>query len=389
MTDVVDVLVCAGAANWELAIVRGLQPREVGIRVARRCADHGELLGTALRDRPRAVLVDASLPWIDRDFVATLRRAGVEVFAIGTSARPLARVGARCFAVDVTADEIAAAVYGLGAPTPSAERVAQANPTAGVGRLVVVWSGAGAPGRTMCAIHLALEAARSGLRTLLIDADVWAASIAQTLELAESPSLAQAARLASDGWPAPLSDCTQSGPEGLSVLAGLARSELWPEVREESWRAVLGTAIAEYDVVVVDVAAPIEEDEELVFDRVPFRRNLVTTVALELADHIMLVAASDPVGLRRAVVAHRTLVERSGSNVLEISIVLNRAPNAGRRLQECSRAVSDWMGDAPAAFLPDEPAFDRVRWEGRSLRQIAPRSRWLRELRSLLEAVQP
>ena len=341
-----------------------------------------------MRDRPRAVLVDASFPWIDREFVATLRRAGVEVIAIGTSARPLERVGARCFSADVTADEIAAAVYGLGAPTPFADRAAPTNSATGVGRLIVVWSGAGAPGRTMCAIHLALEAARSGLRALLIDADVWAASVAQTLELAESPSLAQAARLASEGWPSPLSDCTQSGPEGLSVLAGLARSELWPEIREGSWRAVLGAAIAEYDLVVVDVAAPIEEDEELVFDRVPFRRNLVTTVALSLADHIVLVVATDPVGLRRAIVAHRTLVERAGAKAPEISIVLNRAPRAGRRLQECSRTVSDWMGDAPAAFLPEEPAFDRVRWEGRSLNEVAPRSRWLRELRPLLESVQ-
>ena len=387
MTDVIDVLMCAGAASWELAIVRGLQPREVGIRVARRCADHGELLGTALRDRPRAVLLDASLPWIDRDFVATLRRAGVEVFAIGSSARPLERIGARRFTANVTADEIAAALYGLGAPTPSADLAVMPSPRTGIGRLVVVWSGAGSPGRTMCAIHLALEAARSGLRTLLIDADVWAASIAQTLDLAESPSLAQAALLASEGWRSPLTDCVQSGPEGLSVLAGLARSELWPEVREESWRAILGTAIAGYEVVVVDVAAPIEEDEELAFDRVPFRRNLVTTLALELADHVALVAATDPVGLRRAVVAHRTLIERSGATAAELSIVLNRAPRAGRRLQECSRTVSDWMGDAPAAFLPEEPAFDRVRWEGRSLHDVAPRSRWLRELRPLLDGI--
>jgi len=222
---------------------------------------------------------------------------------------------------------------------------------------------------------------------LLIDADVWAASIAQTLDLAESPSLAQAALLASEGWPSPLTDCVQSGSEDLSVLAGLARSELWPEVREESWRAVLGAAIAGYDVVVVDVAAPIEEDEELAFDRVPFRRNLVTTLALELADHVALVAATDPVGLRRAVVAHRTLVERWGPRVPNLSIVLNRAPRAGRRLQECSRAVSDWMGAAPAALLPDEPAFDRVRWEGRSLHDVAPRSRWLRELRPLLDGI--
>ena len=34
-------------------------------------------------------------------------------------------------------------------------------------------------------------------------------------------------------------DCLQPGPDGLAVLAGLPRAELWPEVRPEAWRAVL------------------------------------------------------------------------------------------------------------------------------------------------------
>ncbi len=360
------------------------------MHVARRCVDHGELLGTALRDRPAVVVLDAALTWLDRDLVTTLRRAGVETFAIGNSARPLDRLGVRCFESDATPEAIAAALYSL--EPPPVARLDNSNRTDGdagrvAGRMIAVWGGAGSPGRTTVATHAAIESARHGGRTLLIDGDVWSASIAQLLGLQESPSLAQAARLAADGWPNSLDTTVQAGPQGVAVLTGLARAELWPEVRETAWRAVLATGITQYDLVVVDLAAPIEEDEELSYDRVPFRRNLVTRVALELADDIVLVAAADPVGLRRAVVAHRNLTDDLPGTEKKVRIALNRAPRAGRRLQDCSRSIEEWMGVVPTAILPDEPALSRVAWEGRSLHEIAPRSRWLREMGSSLTEV--
>ncbi len=388
-SEVLSVLVCSGGAPWELALVRGLGRPELGIRVARRCVDHGELLGTALRDRPRAVIVDASLPWVDRDLVTALRRAGTETVAIGASARPLEHIGVHCLPADTSPESLSALVFGLDA-VPSAVGSARFDRTTSpdAGRLVAVWGAGGAPGRSTVAIHLAIEAANAGSRTLLIDGDVWSASIAQSLELEEAPSITQAARLAADGWPAPITDCVQAGPENVAVLVGLARAELWPEVREESWRAVLAAAVLEYDVIVVDLAAPIEEDEELAFDRVPFRRNLVTTVVLERADEIVMVVASDPIGLRRAVVAHQALMARTPA-LSEVRVILNRAPRSGRRLQDCSRAVSAWIGARPVALLPQDPDFVRVVWEGRPLHAITPKSPWLRGLRVLANAVTP
>lgn len=387
--DALPVLICSGGAAWELPLVRGMQRRELGVVIARRCVDHGELVGTALRDRPRAVLVDASMTWVDRDLVVTLRRAGVEVFAVGNSTRPLADIGVRCIAADASAEAVAGALHQLEVPAfVAASPVVAEHGT--LGHVVAVWGGAGSPGRTTVAVQLAVEAAAAGTSTLLIDADVWAACVAQLLSLNEAPSIAQAARSAADGWPSPLTECLQAGPHGLQVLAGLARAELWPEIREEAWRAVLSMARTSFELVVVDVGASIEEDEELAFDRVPYRRNLVTTTTLDHADDTVLVTGADPVSLRRAVVAHRTLTERrTGGRAnpragMGPDIVLNRVPRAGRRLQDCSRAVSDWMGSVPLAMLPEEPAFDRTVWEGRPLRDVAPRSPWLRELRPLL-----
>ncbi len=389
MSDALEVLICSGGAAWELPLVRGMQRRELGVVIVRRCVDQGELVGTALRDRPRAVLVDASMTWVDRDLVVTLRRAGVEVFAVGNSTRPLAEIGVRCVAAEASAEAVASALHQLEAPALVPESpVAAAH--AMTGRVVAVWGGAGSPGRTTVAVQLAVEAAAAGTNTLLLDADVGAACVAQLLSLDESPSIAQAARAAADGWQSPLAQCLQGGPHGVQVLAGLARAELWPEIKEEAWRSVLSAARTNFELVVVDVGASIEEDEELAFDRVPYRRNLVTTTTLDCADDIVLVTGADPVSLRRAVVAHRTLTERrtgggvNGRAGVGPEVVLNRVPSAGRRLQDCSRAVSEWMGSMPMAMLPEEPAFDRTVWEGRPLRDVAPRSPWLRELRPLL-----
>ncbi len=257
----------------------------------------------------------------------------------------------------------------------------------GGGRVVGVWGAAGAPGRTTVAVHLAIESARRGCTTLLVDGDAWSASVAQLLELSESPSVTQAARLAAHGWPTPLAGCLQAGPDGLQVLAGLPRAELWPEVTPEAWRAVLTAAATTFDVVVVDVAAPLEEDEELVADRLPFRRNLMTTGALDRADRILLVAAADPVGLRRGVIAHRQLADRDHGRVSDVSVVLNRVPRSARHAQDCSRAVESWIGAPPAALLPFEPTFTRAVWEGRPLHSVAPRSPWLRDLRVVFEQV--
>lgn len=388
------VVTCAGGAPWEAPLVRGLQRRELGIELVRRCVDHGELLGVALRDQPRVAVIAAELPWLDRDLVGTLHDHGVTVVAVGTGgpSRPLDRIGvAHRLPPDASADDLAALLHRIGGeqlstttPPPTAAHGAD-EPVAS--RMIAVWGAPGAPGRTTVAMHLAVEAARSGLPVLLVDADTWSASVAQLLGLEEAPSVAQAARLAGEGWRQPLESCFQDGPSGCAVLAGLARAELWPEVRDRAWTAVLDAAREASALVVVDLAAPIEEDEELAFDRAPYRRNLMTLDALSAADEVLLVATADPVGIRRGIVAHRTLSDARPDVVTKVRVVLNRMPRAARRAQDCSAQISEWTGKPPAAFLPSEPLFERAVWEGRTLHSIAPRSPWLRELRGLVPAV--
>lgn len=384
------VVTCAGGAAWEAPLVRGWQRRELGVELVRRCIDHGELLGVAMTEHPHVVVVAGELPWLDRDLVGTLQDQGVVIVAVesASAVRALDTIGIAHRTADAGAEELAALVHRVGGTRDEPVAGSDDGPRQpGGGRLVAVWGGAGAPGRSTVAVHLAVEAAHRGTNALLIDGDAWSATVAQLLGLAESPSVAQAARAAGDGWRQSLATCLQDGPDGCRVLSGLARAELWPELRERAWTAVLDAAREQHELVVVDLAAAIEEDEELAFDRVPYRRNLMTRVVLGVADEVVLVVAGDPIGIRRGIVAHRTLVESAAAKPDRVVPVLNRAPRTARRLQDCSAQVGEWTGSPPRAFLPVEPQFERVVWEGRPLHAVAPRSPWLRELQSFVGEV--
>ena len=367
--------------------MRGLQRPESGIEVVRRCVDLGELLAVALRERPKAVVVSADLPWLDRELVGTLHDAGVAVVAVenGSGGRALDRIGVtHRLMAPPDADVLAGLVHRLAdEPEVTTSDLAGEPTRSGGGRLVAVWGGPGAPGRTSVAVHLAHDHRLTGGDPVLIDGDGWAPAVVQLLGLGTDPALTTAVRDAGNGWPTPLIDSLLEGPDGLRVLGGLPRADLWPEVRERSWRAVLDATRLASDVVVVDIAAPIEEDEELSFDRVPFRRNLMGRVVLEEAEQVLMVVRADPIGLRHGIFAYRTLLDALPAAAERVSVVLNHVPTSSRRLQECSKTVEEWTGRPPIAFLPREEAFTRVVWEGRPLSHVSPRSRWLKELRTM------
>jgi Mrp family chromosome partitioning ATPase len=385
----VKVVTCAGGAPWEVPFIDGLARRGLGVHVLRRCVEAGELLGVAMADRPDAALVAAELPWLDRELVEVLAEHGVAVVAVdggaGGTQRALEGIGvARRVRATDPPEEVARALFGLDPdpPTPAAA-------PRGSGRVVAVWGAPGAPGRTTVAAHLAALAARSGIRTLLADADVWAPSVAQLLGLREDPSVLRATRLAAAGWPEPLDACLHDADRDLVVLTGLPRPELWIELRARSWIEVLAAARAAARLVVCDLAAPVEEDEDLVTDRIPYRRNAVTLATLQAADQVLAVVRGDPVGVRRGVLALRMLREELPEAASRVEVVVNHAPAAGRDRQDLSRMIEDWMGRRPVALLPPEPALAHAVWEGRLLPERGRRSRWLRELTALRVEVGP
>lgn len=283
-----------------------------------------------------------------------------------------------------------------GADTDSAASGRRA-PAAGLPGITVVWGPAGAPGRTTVAVNLAAELAMSNASVLLIDADAHASSVAVQLGLLEeSAGLAQACRAAELGGldadrlsqaktTAQLRAAGHSAV--LPVLTGLPRAERWAELRPRALERVLSLARSQYQHVVVDVGAGIEEDEELSFDTSAPQRNSATLTVLREADQVLALGTADAVGFSRLIKACEEYRHRLPQapqpqviiNQLRTSAV-GRSPR--RQLTEAWEQLTEQ--NQLRHFLPyDRQACDDALRTGQVLAEVAPESALRRQLTEL------
>ena len=411
-----------------------------GVVVVRRCADLGELLSASAAGHGRAALVSADLHRLDRDALARLAAAGTAVVGVlppaalapvsaGAAAARLTALGVR-HQVDADAPGRDVAAAALAAVTdlagggaaddgergtspwegqrtaartsaspfastpaepvePSGGPVpAPVPPPAGVpgvpgvpGRLVAVWGAPGAPGRTSVATNLAAELALLGERVVLVDADTWSSSTAQVLGLLdETAGVAAACRAAAAGTltPGRLLELAPAVLPGLAVLTGLPRAERWHELGAAALEELWGVCRATAAWTVVDVAHPLEQDEELVLDTAAPRRNAATTTALAAADLVLVVGQADPVGLQRLVRALGDLAEAQPRAAQRRRVVVTRvrASAVGREpAAQVAEALARYAGVVDAVLVPDDrPACDAALLGGRTLAEAAPGS---------------
>jgi MinD-like ATPase involved in chromosome partitioning or flagellar assembly len=405
-----QVFTAVTGAAWESELVGALDRADHGVSVVRRCVDVSELLAVAATGTGQAALLSAELRRLDADAVARLEASGVAVVGLvepgdDAAAARLRQLGVhQVLPADASPEEIAralrAAVAGsfpsghrdigdprsalpaLGVPDEPEER------PAGGGRVVAVWGPTGAPGRTTVAVGIADEAARLGVSTLLVDADVYGGVVAQVLGLLdESPGLAGAARQAGAGTldAATLVRLAWSVRPQLRVLTGLARADRWPEVRPRAVATVLEEARRLAALTVVDCAFSVEDDEELSFDTAAPRRNGATLAVLESADTVLCVSGADPVALQRSIRGLDQLREVLPD--VEPVLVVNqvrRGPVPGDPRREIADSLERFAGREVRFFLPaDRHATDVALASGRTLAEAAPGSQLRRELRSL------
>ncbi len=407
-------------------VLTALEPRHEASLVAhlgaldaydlvRRCPDLADLLAAGAAGLADLALVSAGLRGLDRDSVAHLHEAGVQVVGLGSNeaqekrlrqlgvdvalpadcgaaeldaalrAAPHARLGS----VDVVDDGHWAAIEAGLDPAGDPTRAPRADPEPesldegdaahhGSGRIVAVWGPTGAPGRTSLAVNLAGEVALAGITVLLVDADTYGASIGQHLGLLdEAPGLAAAARAAELGTldvPV-LARLTPRVDPGFRVLTGLPSAARWPEVRADAMEHILRLARQLAEIVVVDCGFCLEDDEELSYDTRAPRRNATTLVVLRAADEVLVVGAGDPVGLQRLV---RAVTDLGASGVRPPRIVVNklRSSAAGPAPE---RSIAQTLERFAALdvehFIPADPqAFDTALLAGRILFDVAPKS---------------
>jgi MinD-like ATPase involved in chromosome partitioning or flagellar assembly len=411
-----QVVTAVTGAAWEAPLVGALDGSDHGVAVVRRCVDVPDLLAAAATGAAQAALLSADLRRLDAEAVARLEAAGVAVVGLvepgdQAAADRLLRIGVlRVLPADAepaviaralreAVDGVPAAGHDIADPRsalPSAGgREPLVDAAVGQGSVVAVWGPTGAPGRTTVAVGLADEASRLGVRTLLVDADVYGGVVAQVLGLLdESPGLAGAARSAATGSldAAALARLSWTVRPQLSVLTGLARADRWPELRPRAVAAVLDEARRAADLVVVDCSFCLEEDEELSFDTAAPRRNGATLAVLEAADTVLCVSGADPVALQRTI---RALGEL-GDVLPEVDpvVVVNqvrRGPVARRPEEEIADALDRFVGREVQTFLPaDRRATDAALAEGRTLAEVAvgsPLRLGLRDLAARLTGV--
>ena len=404
-----QVFTAVTGAAWESELVGALDRADHGVTVVRRCVDVSDLLAAAGTGTGQAALLSAELRRLDGAAVARLEAAGVAVVGLvepgdDRAADRLRQLGVRrVLPADAEPEAIAQALREAVAGTPTAGRdvadpraalpvlgapVESDERPAGRGRVVAVWGPTGAPGRTTVAVGLADEAARLGVSTLLVDADVYGGVVAQMLGLLdESPGLAGAARLAGSGTldSAALVRLAWSVRPHLRVLTGLARADRWPELRPRAVATVLEEARRLAEFTVVDCSFSVEDDEELSFDTAAPRRNGATLAVLEAADVVLCVSGADPVALQRSIRALGELREVLPD--VEPVLVVNqvrRGPVAGDPRDEIAAALERFTGRQVRSFLPaDRRATDAALASGRTLAEVAAGSSLRIALRTL------
>ncbi|WP_292674623.1 MULTISPECIES: P-loop NTPase [unclassified Microbacterium] len=318
--------------------------------------------------------------------VSACDRFGVRIVALceGAAQRRVAEAfGVVACGLDATADELLAPAWN-DAPAAPATR----------GRVIAVWGAAGAPGRTTMAIELACELARDGRRVALVDADAHAPSLAMATGLAdEGPGFAAACRQAERGTltTAELTRiAVRLGP--VDVLTGINRPSRWPELGQARVASALERCRDWADDIVVDVAAPLERDEEIVSDLEGPRRNAATLAALASADLVVAVVAADPVGVSRFVRAHPDLRAVIGATPVRILVNKTRTSTLGLDARgQVRRTLERYAGARDMWFAPwDAKAADAATLAAQPVAHVAGRSPLAAAIRRFVgEAIEP
>jgi len=396
--------------RWESELVTALEA-SASLTVVRRCADLADLLAAASAGLADVAILSADLRSLDRAALHHLASHSVRVAGAGGPGDDPGERRLRQLGIDVVVHSDAAtheleealeqldtltgpatlpfgeAAAPHGASAPGASGDGEGWVPVEDSQLIAVWGPTGAPGRTTVALNLAAELAHRGARTLLVDADTYGSSIAQSLALLdEAPGVAAAARAADQGS-LDLHSLARLAPEvsaRLRVLTGIPRADRWPELRAAAVENVLTVARQLAECVVVDCGFAVEDDEELSYDTLAPRRNAATLTALEHADELIVVGSAEPVGLQRLVRAVQDL-GRIPSPTPRVVINKVRASSVGTRPQRrIAEALSRFAGMDDLAFLPwDQASLDGAMFAGRSLVEFAPQS----ELRRALAAV--
>ncbi|MGQ0521998.1 MAG: hypothetical protein ACT4PX_12750 [Actinomycetota bacterium] len=346
-----------------------------------KCVSGEELRARLASGRPfSAVLVDAGLPALDRDLVDTARDVGCATIAVDDrrGRRDWAALGVVAALpdfldpkalVDVLREH--AALVGRGDVVPGDPTTAGAPGTRG--RVAAV-CGPGGTGVSTVAVALAQglagDAAAEGpvlLADLALQAEQAMLHDARDVvpgvqELVEAH---RSRRVPAEEVRAYAFDVEE---RGYQLLLGLRRARSWAAIRPRAFEAAFDSLLAAYRVVVCDVDADLEGEDEGGSMEVEERHVMSRTAALR-ADAVFAVGLPGMKGTHSLV---RVLNELRGIGVApgRVVPVVNRAPRGGRARSEITATLARLTANggppfSPPVYLPErrveEPMLDGVR----------------------------
>jgi hypothetical protein len=302
-----------------------------------------------------ALLVDATLPGCDRDLADLATSSGCAVVVIDerfTLAHWHQLGASAVLRPDFGRDDLVAALRAVAKPvsrtdtTPGAEPQEAEPQAAWRGRLIGV-TGAGGTGRSTVAMALAAgfaadprergrvvlaDLALRAQQGLLHDAGDLVPGLSELVDAHRSSALAPAEvrRL-----------CYEVRDQGYDLLLGLRRRRDWAALRPATFGAALDGLRRCYRLVIADVDADVEGEDECGSVEVE-ERNLLARISLQAADLVIAVGMGGVAGTHAHVQVMRELLDL-GVPPDRLVPVINRAPRNPRMRAELAAAVIELL----------------------------------------------
>jgi cellulose biosynthesis protein BcsQ len=369
----VQIALAAPGLPFEPQLLAGAT--SAGIDVRRRCVDAADLLGACLGAPGLVAVITVGLPRLSAEAVSRLRASGSPIIGIAFHSGDRAALDSlgvsEVLDVTLSAEELLGSLTShlhLSAGMPGVWNVEPlSTSTIGEvkkGRLIAVWGPAGAPGRTTTAMLLAQSLSSQG-RTVIIDADTAAPSVALKLGLVEDLSgLIVACRHAEAGS---LSSRTLASSmsvisENYLALTGLAHPRRWPELRPAALVRVIDQVRADFAYCVVDVGAAFS-----VADAAAPSPPAAADAALSAADVIVAVCHANPLGVTRFIGGLTDLAEFGVPIVCVIT--------AGQQRDQARQLIGEVANGAGIAIAIADLDIDGRSLDNDLRRGTAPRAR--------------
>jgi MinD-like ATPase involved in chromosome partitioning or flagellar assembly len=381
----------------EIAI--GLSHRSWAQELFRHVADHGGAVvrtrvlveEDALQDGFAVLVVDDTAGVLTPRMVGELHRRGRRIIAVHAAGDHEARESLGRLGVDAAVPESAApeelveAIIALAPPPhawaedtfaaiarelghelvgdldpPPREATPRRPPRGLVTAVLAVSGGAGA---TEVALALAGVLNARKERTVLVDADEVAPSLAQRMARPLVPNLRNAVDAVERGVGS-LAETTVSLPSrdgGFELLCGLASARDWRDLRPDSVAEVVGELARTHGQVLVNTGSRSDD----VVAQGGLARHGITRAMLLVADQLVVVASATPIGLSRLLdwLAGHSELARSKP----LHLVLNQAPAGGFKRGELEREVLRSFVPSSLGLLPADRRVTEAVWNGHTV----------------------